>query len=119
MAKNNAKMNYDNEEDILSLSKGRPVKASIDIGDFVIDVDHKGFITGVEILNASQNLHLTEKQLCTLKQASMSVTYKPNYVVIFLVMEFDNKEKEKLSIPLTVDLGHSSVTTEKARFAVA
>lgn len=111
-------MIYDDEEDILSLSRGREVKASIDIGDFVIDVDHKGFITGIEILNASQNLNITEDQLKNLKQASMNVTYKPNHVYIFLVMQFENKEKD-ISIPLTVDLGHGSVTTEKAQFAVA
>ena len=118
MAEVNTKMIYDDEEDILSLSRGREVKASIDIGDFVIDVEHKGFITGIEILNASKNLNITEKQLKNLEQASMNVTYKPNHVYIFLVMQFENKEKD-ISIPLTVDLGHGSVTTENAQFAVA
>ena len=111
-------MSYDEEEDILSLSRGRKVKASIDIGDFVIDVDHKGFISGIEILNASQNLDISEEQLKSLKQASLRVTYKPNYVYISLIMQFEGKEKD-VSIPLTVDLGHGSVTTEKAKFAVA
>ena len=33
-------------------------------------------------------------------------------------MKFDNKEKD-ISIPLTVDLGHGKITTEKMKFAVA
>ncbi len=118
MATGDTKMMYDEEEDILSLSRGYEVKASIEIGDFVIDVDHNGFIAGIEILNASQNLNISEEQLQNLKQASMNVTYKPNYVYIFLVMKFEATEKD-ISIPLTVDLGHGKVTTENAQFVVA
>ena len=117
MAKRN-KIIYDCEEDILSLSKGIKVKASIDIGDFVIDVDHNDFIVGIEILNASQNLGIKEEQLKSLEQASMNVTYKPNYVLIALFIKFKDKEKE-IAIPLTVDLGHASIKTERMQFAVA
>lgn len=118
MATVNTKMNYDLEEDILVLSKGRTIKASIDFGDFVIDVDNNGFITGMEILNASQNLGLKEEQLKSLKQVLMNVTYKPNYVKITIVIKFENQEKD-IIIPLNVDLGHGLVTTEKTSFAVA
>ena len=118
MAEVNTEMKYDEEEDILSLSRGREVKASIDIGDFVIDVDHNGFITGIEILNASKNLEVSKDKLQNLKKASMKITYKPNHVYIFLIMQFENKEKD-ISIPLTIDLGHGSVTTERAQFAIA
>jgi len=118
MAKVNTKMIYDEEEDILFLSKSRKVKASIDIGDFVIDIDHNGFVTGIEILNASENLKLLKEQLKELQKASMAVTYKPNYVYISLVMMFKDKEKD-ITIPLTVDLGHGAVRTERTNFAVA
>ncbi len=118
MAEVNTKMNYDEEEDILVLSKSRKIKASLDLGDFVIDVDSDGFIVGIEILNASQNLRLKEEQLKDLKQASMNVVYKPNYVHISIIMQFGSKEKD-IHIPLTVDLGHGTVTTEKTNFAVA
>ncbi len=118
MAEVNTKINYDEEEDILVLSRGRKVKASIDIGDFIIDVDNDGFISGIEILNAARNLNIPESQLIKLKQASMNITYKPNYVYIFMIMQFEGKEKD-ISIPLTVDLGHNSITTEIAQFAVA
>ena len=111
-------MSYDSEEDILFLSKGRKIKASIDIGDFIIDVDHRGFVAGIEILNASQNLGLTETQLKSLEKASMSVTYKPNYVLIALIMKIKKKEKD-ITIPLTVDLGHGAIKKENFQFAVA
>ncbi len=118
MAKTNTKIIYDKEEDILSLSKSRKIKASIDIGDFIIDIDHSGFVVGIEILNASENLKMSVDQLKDLQKASMAVTYKPNYVYITLVMLFKNKEKD-LAIPLTVDLGHRSISTRNMNFAVA
>ena len=113
-----AKISYGGEEDILSLSRGRKVKASIDIGDFIIDVDASGFVSGIEILNASENLKIPEEQLKELHEASMSVTYKPNYVYINVFMKFAKKEKD-IAIPLTVDLGHGSIRTQKTVFAVA
>jgi len=112
------KMMYDSEEDILSLSKGIKVKASIDIGDFIVDVDYSGFIVGIEILNASQNLGIKEEQLKSLEEASMNVIYKPNYVLVTLFLKSKGKEKE-VAIPLTIDLGHGSIKTEKTQFAVA
>ena len=118
MAKGTTKVTYDGEEDILSFTKGRKIKASIDIGDFIIDVDTNGFITGIEILNASKNLKVSQEQLEGLLEASMNVNYKPNYVYIHLFMTLENKEKE-LTIPLTIDLGHSSVRTDNIKFAVA
>src|SRR3989338_780496 len=95
MAKSNTEIIYDEEEDILFLSKkGKKVKASIDIGDFIIDVSTDGFVIGIEILNASKNLNLTERQLASLQEASMAVTYKPNYVFIYLSMKLKEKEKD-------------------------
>jgi len=117
MAKIDTKMNFDAEEDILLLSKNKKVKASIDIGDFIVDIDYKGFVVGIEILNASETLGISMTSLKSLKKASMQVVYKPNYVLITLVMSLKNKEKD-LTIPLSVDLGHSSITSEKAKFAV-
>jgi uncharacterized protein YuzE len=118
MAEGDTKIIYDAEEDILLLSKIRKVKASISIGDFIIDVDSRGFISGVEILNASENMKIPPKVLSELKKASMSVTYKQNYIYIFLVMKFERTEKE-IAIPLTVDLGHKTVHSENTQFAVA
>src|SRR3989344_2692614 len=118
MAKINTKMKYDSEEDILSLSKNIKVEASIDVGDFIVDIDHKGFVVGIEILNASQNIGMTESQLTSLETASMNVTYKPNYVYIVIFMKLKEKEKD-IAIPLTLDLGHGSIKTEKTQFAMA
>ena len=109
---------YDEEEDILTLTKRQKVKSSLDIGDFIIDVDSRDHITGLEILNASENLNIPSEELKALRQATMTVTYKPRHATITLIMQFSGKEKD-ITIPLAVELGRGAVTTENTLFATA
>jgi len=116
MAKSNTKIIYEKNEDILLLSKGKAAKASIEIGDFIIDVDMRGYISAIEILNASENLQINSENLKEINEAHMSAIYKPNYLYIMLVLHFKEKEKDVV-IPLTVDLGHKQIEKEKTVFA--
>jgi len=116
MAKSNTKISYDKEEDILDLSIGNPSKASIEIGDFIIDIDFNGFVSSIEILNASENLNIGQELLDKIEKASMQIIYKPNYIQIILAFYFQGKEKEIL-IPLTLDLGHKQVQKQETIFA--
>ncbi len=116
MAKKNTKIIYDEEEDILTLNKSRSVKASIDIGDFIIDVDNKGYVSGIEVLNASKNLNINKKYLKNLDKATLTANYKPKYVYLLLTLILKNKEKD-IAIPLSVDLGHEKISTQKTSFA--
>ena len=112
MAKGNAEIRYEESEDILSFWRGKPSQASIEIGDFIIDVDSRGYISGLEILNASVNLRIESKMLEKVEKASLSVLYKPNYVYILLNIKFAGSERD-ISIPLTIDLGHKTVEKEE------
>lgn len=110
MAKNNTKIDYDDEDDILFIAKARKVKSSVDIGDFIIDIDHKGFVSGIEILNASKHLSISSNKLKDIQKASMKVSYHPKQIYITLNISFENKEKE-ITIPLAIGLGHNTITT--------
>jgi len=116
MAKINTKIIYNNEEDILSLSKGIPSKASIEVGDFILDVGSDGFISAIEILNASEALNIDKDLLQNIDKSCMNITYKPNYLYIALAFNFKGLEKE-IRIPLTVDLGHKQVQKQEFCFA--
>ena len=116
MAKSNTKIIYENNEDILYLSRGKLTKASIEVGDFIIDIDFRGFVSGIEILNASENLNIEPEILAEIEKARMSVVYKPSYLYILLVLSLKEKEKE-VAIPLTVDLGHKQIKREETVFA--
>ena len=115
MAKINAKIIYEKDEDILYLSKSKIARASIEIGDFIIDIDMKGYVSAIEILNASENLKISPKILENIERASMSVVYKPHYIYVTVIFRLREREKD-ISIPLTIDLGHKKTQKEEIVF---
>jgi uncharacterized protein YuzE len=106
-------IDYDAENDIFFLSDGEKVKASLDIGDFVLDVSHNNLICGLEIMDASENLGISKEVLKNIKSMKMSITYKTNHVYVLLVMNFNKEGKEiNVPIPLTISLGHKAPRKE-------
>ena len=77
MAKDITEITYDRQEDILSLWSGKESQVSIEVGDFIVDVDNKGHVTGLEIMNASDNLEVSPEIIGHVEKASLSVLYKP------------------------------------------
>jgi len=63
MAKQIKTIDYDDENDIFFISNGEKVKASLDIGDFVLDMNHNNLICGLEIMDASENLGVSKKSI--------------------------------------------------------
>lgn len=107
MARQIKTIDYDIDNDILFISDGEKVKASLDIGDFVLDVSHSNLICGIEVMEASENLGISKDILKSIKSMKMSVTYKTNHVYVLLMFFFKKEDKEaNISIPLTLDLGH-------------
>lgn len=107
MAKQIKTIDYDSVNDIFFISNGENVKASIDIGDFVLDVDHRNMICGIEVMDASENLGVSKELLKNIKNMKMSVTYKTNHVYVLLIIGFKKAGKEvNLQIPLTLSLGN-------------
>ena len=113
MARQIKTIDYDADNDIFFISDGEKVKASLDIGDFVLDVSHDNFICGIEIMDASENLGISKQILDNIKSIKMSVTYKSNHVYVLLIIAFKEGDKEvNMPIPLTLDLGHKSPRKE-------
>lgn len=113
MARQIETIDYDSDNDVLFVSDGEKVKASLDIGDFVLDVSHENLICGIEIMDASENLGIGKKILEHIQSMKMSVTYKTNHVYVLLVIAFKEGDKEvNMPIPLTLDLGHKSPRKE-------
>lgn len=115
MAKSITEISYEKDKDILSLWKEKTSQVSIEVGDFIIDIDSRGFVAGLEILNASENLNLPSEFLAKIERASMSVLYKQNYVLIMLAIKVKDKDKA-VSIPLTIALGHKKPFKEEVIF---
>ena len=100
-------IDYDFDNDIFFVSDGSRVKASLDVGDFVLDVNHENLICGIEVQDASENLGIDKDILGKIKSMKMSVSYKTNNVYVLLMISFVEGEKDvNIQIPLTLDLGH-------------
>jgi len=113
MAKQIKTIDYDSDNDIFYISNGEKVKTSLDIGDFILDVNNSNFISGIEIMNASENLGITKEILKSIKKMKMSVNYKTNHVYVLLMISFNKGDKEvNMPIPLTLDLGHKKPIQE-------
>jgi uncharacterized protein YuzE len=109
MAKTIKEIDYDLENDILFISHGDKVKTSIDIGEFILDVNSNNLICGLEVMDASENLGIDKSTLGSIKNMKMSVTYKTNHVYVLLMITFKKEEKEvNVPIPLTLNLGHKT-----------
>jgi uncharacterized protein YuzE len=107
MARQIKTIDYDADNDIFFISNGEKVKASLDIGDFVLDVSHKNLICGIEIMDASENLGISKEVLKDVQSIKMSVTYKTNHVYVLLMIVFRKEGREvNIPIPLSLDLGH-------------
>ena len=113
MARQIKKIDYDADNDIFSLSNGEKIKSSLDIGDFILDVSYDNLISGIEIMDASENLGISKEDLQHVQTIKMSVTYKTNHVYVLLVILFKKNDKEiNVPIPLTISLGHKTPKKE-------
>ena len=102
MAKTIKTIDYDFENDIFSINNGEKVKASVDVGDFILDVNHKNLICGIEVMDASENLGIAKNILKNIKSMKMSVSYKTK----------TGDKEVNMPIPLTLDLGHKTPKQE-------
>lgn len=97
MAEKNLKINYDNDEDLLHLSKGEgKVKFSFDVelpqGDIVVDFGFNGQIVGLEFFNAS-NYFPSLKNLKNDKiKGKMSVQYGRNWAQVFYEIQIPGQK---------------------------
>lgn len=113
MAKQIKTIDYDAKNDIFFISNDEKVKASLDIGDFILDVNHDNLICSLEIMDASENLGVSKEVLGNIQNMKMSVTYKTNHVYVLLIMTFKKEGKEvNIPIPLTINLGHKEPRKE-------
>lgn len=107
MAKTIKTIDYDYENDIFFISDGSKVRSSLDIGNFVLDVNGENLISGIEVMDASENLGISKEVLKNIKSIKMSVTYKTNNVYVLLMISFGVNEKDvNVQIPLTLSLGN-------------
>lgn len=90
-----ASMNYDEEEDILSIVRSDSVNNSARIGDVILDFDSDMRIVGIEIFNAVeffQAFELSKDDLKSIKDAKMSVHYSLDWAIIKISLKIESRD---------------------------
>lgn len=93
MAKEDIRVDFDKEEDIISLFRnGKKVKFSMDFelpkGDVVVDYGFKGEVVGLEVFNASGYFPLLKRVKKGVKlKGNLSIQYGRNWAQIFFEID--------------------------------
>lgn len=105
-------IDYDLKEDTLYIS-ARKASSSIEVGDYILDLDCKGFITGIEVLNAAENLNVSKNALSTISKVDFVIRYKPDYVAMLVKMHLPAKPQETMNLVIPVRLGHKNASEQQ------
>ena|SRR3989344_603846 len=101
-------IDYDDVNDSLYVYKKDRVKGSLDVGNYIIDVNMQKQVCGIEILNARELLKNSgvkdpRTALKTIKSAAFNTVYKPDAVVIYAILLFDKeKVSTSIAVPMTI-----------------
>jgi len=87
-AKGKGEMDYDYANDILFFKvKDRDYDHSLELEDLVLDIDKEGFITGIQIFDASKMFSLEKESLRNVKKWEFKIRTEGNVIFIQLLFE--------------------------------
>ena len=114
MARTIKTIDYDIDNDIFFVSDGEKVKSSIDIGDFVLDVDHRNLICGIEIMDASENLGIDKEILKNVETLEIFISNKSRKDAKVLVngKKLDCVQKIEIELNNIVKIALPKITVE-------
>ncbi len=110
-AKGKGKSDYDYANDILFFKvKDREYDHSIELQDIVLDVDKKGYVTGIQIFDASTMFTVDKDSLRNIQKWEFNVKIEGRIIFVQLMFEMIRRNKvvergqnliRELSSPLT------------------
>ena len=93
-AKDKGEMDYDYANDILFFKVSeREYEQSIELDDIVLDVDKEGFITGIQLFDASQMFNIDKDTLRNVQKWEFKVTTEGKVITIQLMFEMLRRNK--------------------------
>ncbi|HKZ40896.1 MAG TPA: DUF2283 domain-containing protein [Candidatus Hodarchaeales archaeon] len=115
-AKGLGEFDYDYKNDTLFFKiKDREYTQSIDFDDLVVDVDKEGFITGIQLFDASLLFKLPKLDLKNINHFEFDTKIEKNIIIVNLLFRFIRRNKElvergeNIVRPLTSPLADSEV----------
>lgn len=93
---------YHEKDDIAVFEHGDydSYERSIDVANFVVDLNEEGEFLGLEVIGASERIPLTKKQLSNVEDVKINVQEDGENKMITITMK-QGREKTSLSLPVT------------------
>ncbi|MBI4451461.1 DUF2283 domain-containing protein [Candidatus Woesearchaeota archaeon] len=102
-ANGNGEVDYDQDHDILYFKiRGRAYRKSLDFEDVIVDVDNEGFITGIQIFDASTVFDIDKAALPNIRRWTFNAKIDNKIVTIHLMFEMQRDN-------VIVERGHDIV----------
>jgi len=93
-AKGNGEVDYDYLHDIIFFKvKDRGYQKSIEFEDIILDIDKDGFVTGIQIFDASNLFKLSREELRSIKKWAFEIKVENNVINIQLIFSVINRNK--------------------------
>lgn len=73
---------------------------SIDVANFVVDLDEDGQFLGLEVIGASERIPLNKKQLSQIEEVEINIQEDGENKMITITMK-QGKEQTSLNLPVT------------------
>lgn len=93
---------YHEKDDIAVFEYGdySEYERSVDIANFVVDLDEDGNFLGLEVIGASERLPLTKDELTEVDDVEIEVRNDEGSMMVSIIMTQDN-ERTSLNLPVT------------------
>ena len=114
--KTNYNYDYDEENDILYIYRqpknNSRIKGSLDVANFVIDINYDNNVSGLEILDSSEvlkNIGIKEPRevLQNIQKVQINaVRHKDSIVVNYTILSKVHDKQEKIGASVAVPVGH-------------
>jgi len=93
-AKGNGEVDYDYLHDIIFFKvKDRGYQKSIEFEDIILDIDKDGFVTSIQIFDASNLFKLSREELRSIKKWAFEIKVENNVINIQLIFSVINRNK--------------------------
>ena len=87
-------VDYDYKNDILFFkAKEREYKRSIEMNNIILDVDKEGFITGLQIIEASKYLNISKDNLLKIPKWNLNTVVDNKILEIRLLFQINYRNK--------------------------
>jgi uncharacterized protein YuzE len=95
---------YDYTNDILFFKiNEREYSHSLELSDYIIDIDTKQFVVGLQVLNASKNFNISKDSLRLIKNWSLNTSINNGIIEVKVIFNMNIRNKIIEKSPIIIE----------------